>query len=73
MAGVYQHRANSIGSIAQCLVEQTVIAASIGGQKSDDVFQGDNRRLFRHFVEHTKPFPEKATPGSPKSFLFAGK
>lgn len=54
-------------------MEQTEILSAIGGEQADDIFQGNNSRLDRHFVQNPKPFPEHAAAGGRKAAHFSGE
>lgn len=71
--GVEKHGADLVGTLAQGLVEQTEILAAIGGEQTDDIFQGNDSRLDRHFVQNPEPFPEHAAAGGRKAAHFASE
>jgi hypothetical protein len=72
-AGVEQHGADLVGAVAECLVEQTEIAAAIAGEEADDVFEGDDGGFDGHLVEDAEPFPEEAAAGGGEATHLASK
>ena len=62
-AGIEQHRADLVGAVAKCLVEEAEIPAAVAGKEADDIFKGYDGRFDGHFVKDFQPFPEEAAAG----------
>ena len=72
-AGIEQHWADSIGSIAERLIQEAEILATISRKQTDHILEGENSRLGWHLIKNTQPFPKKAATGSRETAHFPGK